>query len=128
MSTSEEMVVQILSLAQTLIRDPKKWTQRAFARDWQNNGVWPISRNAEQWCAVGAVFRAGHQLGVSEELVGTARTVLRDSVLPRSVTIINDVREHGDVMEMFDAAIRMAASKVETFTGLGKLQSTNQLS
>ena len=52
-------IYQILTAAQDLIRDPKHWTQRAYARDRHGAGVGSNHPNAVCWCADGAIRKCG---------------------------------------------------------------------
>jgi hypothetical protein len=50
---------QILTDAQELIRDPKYWTRRGYARDAHGAIVGPRSASACCWCGAGAILKVG---------------------------------------------------------------------
>lgn len=49
-----------------IIHDPANWTPTASARDERAAAVSPLSPQATQFCGVGALVRAAHELGYSE--------------------------------------------------------------
>ena len=107
-----KLVVNILSEAQELIRDPSKWGQGAFARDAEGRPVAFDGKPACSWCALGAVDfigtmrrdyissgRALRALRIASELYWTGEA---------DPAGVNDNCGHADVMEMLDRAIQIA--------------------
>lgn len=107
-----KLVVNILSEAQELIRDPSKWCQGAFARDADGLPAAFDGKTACSWCALGAVDfigtkrrdyilsdRALEALRIASELYWTGEA---------DPAGVNDNSNHAAVMEMFDRAIQIA--------------------
>ncbi len=53
----------LLARARVLLADEQRWCQRAFARSWLKP-VPPQSAFAGRFCAIGAIMRAGRELGL----------------------------------------------------------------
>ena len=56
--------VAVLSRARELISDERRWCKRAFAVAWLDIPVHAGSRFARRYCALGAIKRAGRELGL----------------------------------------------------------------
>ena len=56
--------VAVLSRARELIADERRWCKRAFAVAWLDIPVHAGSRFARRYCALGAIKRAGRELGL----------------------------------------------------------------
>ena len=56
--------VAVLSRARELIADERRWCKRAFAVAWLDIPVRAGSRFARRYCALGAIKRAGRELGL----------------------------------------------------------------
>jgi hypothetical protein len=93
----------VLSKARDLISDERRWCKGTLARGWLDVPVPIQSRFARRFCAIGAVYRAGRELGLP---VGDACGALEWQTI-RSIPYWNDARRrtHADVVAAFDAAI-----------------------
>ena len=93
----------MLALARQLITVEQRWCQGAFARGWFDIAVPVRSGFARRFCALGAVRRAGRDLGLIVEPACTALELQTG----RPVADWNDdpKRTHGEVVAAFDAAI-----------------------
>jgi hypothetical protein len=89
---------QILADAQNLIRDPKHWTQRTYARTDQGVPVGPTNPLASCWCTVGALIKCGggasYSNGLNAELTGLFKG--------EGPVHTNDDKGHEAVMRMLD--------------------------
>jgi len=99
---------EILVKARELIADPKRWTQRAYARDAYGSVISATSPSAASWCSVGAVLCAA----VSQETLseGDKALAFLDSNATNKfgTTGFNDTHTHPEVLEVFDRAILAA--------------------
>jgi hypothetical protein len=95
--------VAVLTRARDLISEEQRWCKRAFAVTWLDIPVTTGSRYARRFCALGAIKRAGHELGLP---VNEASRALEWQTV-RPVPDWNDdkVRTHAEVVAAFDAAI-----------------------
>jgi len=95
--------LRVLVRARELIADERRWCRRTFARGWGGIPVPLQSAAARRFCAVGAVLRAGRELGVP---INHAHRALEWQTV-RPVQDWNDdpARTHRDVLATFDAAI-----------------------
>jgi hypothetical protein len=100
---SIDTAIAVLDRARELISDERRWCKRAFAVTWLDIPVTVGSRYARRFCAVGAIKRAGRDLGLPVE---DASRVLEWQT-GRPVAGWNDdkVRAHAEVIAAFDAAI-----------------------
>jgi hypothetical protein len=109
-----------LQCARALIEDPGRWTKRALARDANGRPVWPSTRSACAWCALGALLRVGAhargrrdvRLAASNQARAALARAAYSSMTPpdvRAVGRFNDsiVTDHSDVLALFDRAIEM---------------------
>ena len=95
--------LRVLVRARELIVDERRWCRRAFARGWGGIPVPVQSLAARRFCAVGAIRRAGRELGLS---VNDARGALEwQTVCPAQDWNDAPARTHRDVLAAFDAAI-----------------------
>jgi hypothetical protein len=99
--------LQILRRARELISDPERWTTELAARDECNGSVAPWDESAVCWCAVGAMERAAHDLGVrvSSNAYSAAMERLYALSPHNSVVQVNDVEGHAAVLALFDKAL-----------------------
>jgi hypothetical protein len=106
--------------ARSFIEDPARWTKHALARDASGRVVWPSTRVACAWCAMGALTLAGArargrrdiQLPASNEAWSAlARAAYSNRNPPdsRAIAWFNDASTttHADVLEMFDRAVAL---------------------
>ena len=95
--------VVVLTRARALIADERRWYKRAFALTWLDLPVTVGSRYARRFCALGALKRAGRELGLP---VNEASRALEWQTV-RPVVDWNDdkLRTHAEVIAAFDAAI-----------------------
>jgi hypothetical protein len=93
----------ILGRARELLVDERRWCQRSFARGWLDIPVPSQSPFARRYCALGAIMRAGRELGLP---VKEATKALEWQTV-RPVPDWNDDprRTHADVIATFDSAI-----------------------
>jgi hypothetical protein len=89
--------------ARDLIVDERQWCKRAFARGWFDIPVPVHSSFARRYCAMGAIRRAGWELGLPTKEAGKAL----EWQMARPVMDWNDdpCRTQADVVAAFDAAI-----------------------
>jgi hypothetical protein len=73
LSEQIDNTLRVLVRARELIADERRWCRRAFARGWGGIPVPVQSLAARSFCAVGAIRRAGRELGLS---VNDARSAL----------------------------------------------------
>jgi hypothetical protein len=92
----------VLARARALLADEQRWCRGSFARSWIIP-VRPRSAFARRFCALGAIMRAGRELGIPVE---DARNALEWQTI-RPVPNWNDDprRTHADVIAAFDGAI-----------------------
>jgi hypothetical protein len=98
-----DSTLTVLTRARELIRDERRWCRRTYARGWRGLPVPVQSSAAHRFCAVGAMLRAGRELGLPVE---DARNALEWQTI-RPVQDWNDdpARTHHEVMAAFDAAV-----------------------
>ena len=95
--------VVVLLRARELIADEQRWCKRSFARTWLGVPVPIRSVFVRRYCALGAIMRAGRELGLQ---VKDAERALEWQVV-RGIADWNDAAErtHVEVIAAFDAAI-----------------------
>jgi hypothetical protein len=93
----------VLVRARELIADERRWCQRSFARSWLDIPVPVGSALVRRYCALGAIKRAGLELGLPAD---KARSAIKQQTV-RSVADWNDdpLRTHAEVLAAFDACI-----------------------
>lgn len=96
----------VLLYARKLIAEERRWCRHSFARSWFGIPVPAHSRLARRYCALGAIKRAGSDLGLP---FGAAAARLQEQA-GRQVPTWNDHprRSHAEVLAAFDAAIGAA--------------------
>lgn len=98
--------VEVLRAARELISVPERWNWNGcYALDKHGRGVDVKSPEAVRWCALGAIARFSN-----EDLMGLAPLYLYRA-LPDSETVVmlnDDVRNHGEIVALFDRAIALA--------------------
>jgi hypothetical protein len=81
------------------LADPKKWTQRAVARDAEGNSVSSHDKSAVCWCLLGAARYLG---GGSDALWGQVWAKFDLNVFPSSARlnpgVFNDTHTHAEVI------------------------------
>jgi len=95
--------VLVLIRARNLIADERQWCKRAFARTWFDIPIPVQSTFARRFCAMGAIKRAGGELGMPMKDAGKA--LERQTVRPVADWNDDAWRTHGEVVAAFDAAI-----------------------
>lgn len=95
--------LRVLVRARELIADEQRWCRRTYARGWRGIPVPVQSAGAHRFCALGAIMRAGGELGLP---VDDAHSALEWQTI-RPVQDWNDDPAHGhrDVVAAFDASI-----------------------
>jgi len=98
-----DSTLTVLSRARELIDDERRWCRRTYSRGWKGLPVPVQSSAAQRFCAVGALLRAGRELGLPFE---DARNALEWQTV-RPVQDWNDdpARTHREVIAAFDAAV-----------------------
>ena len=93
----------VLTRARDLISEERRWCKGTLARGWLDVPVSIHSRFARRFCAIGAIYRAGRELGLP---VADACSALERQTV-RTIPYWNDGRRrsHADVIAAFDAAI-----------------------
>lgn len=98
--------LEILTLAQELIRDPKHWTQGAYARNEHGTPTGACNPAAVRWDASGAILKVA---GAPQYIVTAA---LADLFKGEGVVHTNDAKGHAAVMAMFDRVREKAQALV----------------
>jgi hypothetical protein len=98
-----DSALSVLVRARALIADEQRWCRRTYARGWRGLPVPVQSATAQRFCALGAIMRAGRELGLPNE---PARNALEWQTV-RPVQDWNDdpARTHNDILAAFDTAI-----------------------
>jgi hypothetical protein len=95
---------KVLRAARKLIEQPEAWTKEYIAQDAHDNWISPLDKRAVCWCALGALERASHRLGISGDLAcGLLGRAIRGSIAD-----YNDTHTHKQVIGRFDRAIALA--------------------
>src|ERR1051326_4223583 len=89
----------VLTKARDLISDDRRWCKGTLARGWLDVPVSIHSRFARRFCAIGAIYRAGRELGLP---VADACSALERQTV-RTIPYWNDGgrRRHADVLAAF---------------------------
>jgi hypothetical protein len=98
-----DAAVAVLVRARKLISDERHWCKRAFAFTWLDIPVPVGSRYARRFCALGAIIRAGRDLGLPVE--NASRALEWQTVRPVIDWNDDKLRTHAEVVAAFDAAI-----------------------
>jgi hypothetical protein len=107
LTTTEQSMIatayEILTAAQDLIRDPKRWTRGAAARDAKGEKVGALNPAATCWCADGAIVKCGggEKYGTGSN-IAIKRLFLIEPREPAGIVHVNDDKGHAAVMAMFD--------------------------
>ena len=95
--------VAVLTRARALIADERRWCKCSFARGWLDIPVPVRSVLARRYCALGAILRAGRELGLPFEEACDA--LKWQTVIPVADWNDDRRRTHSEVIAGFDAAI-----------------------
>ncbi len=98
-----DAAVAVLSRARELISDERRWCKRVFAVAWLDIPVHAGSRFARRYCALGAIKRAGRELGLPVDAAN--RALEWQTIIPVADWNDDRKRTHADVIVAFDAAI-----------------------
>jgi hypothetical protein len=99
-------VLDLLTRAQDLIRDPAHWHQGWFAVDADGRECPSDSKQAVCFCSIGAMARAKPE---THQLTQLARKYLQEAIgLEQSIVDFNDTHTHDQVMAMWDRARELA--------------------
>jgi hypothetical protein len=98
-----DAAVAVLSRARELISDERRWCKRAFAVAWLDVPVHAGSRFARRYCALGAIKRAGRELGLPVD--DANRALEWQTIIPVADWNDDRRRTHAEVVIAFDAAI-----------------------
>lgn len=105
---ADKSVREILTQALDLLRDPKRWTQGAYARDANGGKVGALNPNAVCWCENGALIKCGggdrFGGGLTAQLIDLFRS---ESAGPVHT---NDDKGHAAVMQQLSRLIEKAAA------------------
>lgn len=103
------MIRDALIRARARLSQRECWTQRAEARNTEGRGVKATDQSAVCWCAQGALLREAESLkeyALACRVMSEALKMLTNGFgdIPR----YNDEawREHDEILEVFDAAIK----------------------
>jgi hypothetical protein len=106
---------QVLINARALIAEPAHWTRATLARTADDRRVGWDDPSASKWCALGAIYRAGHDLlGDVDEATRIGKEVAQSicppgsSLLREDLATVNDRRGHAAVLGVFDKALEAA--------------------
>ena len=102
-SGSVDATVAVLVRAREIIADERHWCKRTFASTWLDLPVHVGSRYALRFCALGAIKRAGRELGLPFK--DASRALEWQTVRPVADWNDDKVRTHAEVVAAFDAAI-----------------------
>lgn len=102
---------EILTKAQDLIRDPKNWTQGAYARTAIGTPVLSRDEDAVCFCSLGAISKAAKDARLSVNTKSFLRTAIRDRCEYASIDTFNDNHTHAEVMSAFDRARDLASQE-----------------
>jgi len=93
----------VLTRAREIISDERRWCKGTLARGWFDVPVPVQSRFARRFCAMGAIERAGRELGFPTE---NACSALEWQTI-RTIPYWNDARRrtHAEIVAALDAAI-----------------------
>ena len=86
-----------------LISDERRWCKRSFAFTWLEIPVPVGSRYARRFCALGAIIRAGRELGLPVD--DASRALEWQTVRPVIDWNDDKLRTRAEVVAAFDAAI-----------------------
>ena len=93
----------VLARARGLLSDEQRWCKGSFARCWFDIPVPAGSPFAQRYCALGAIMRAGRELGLSTK--EACKALEWQTVVPVADWNDNRLRTHAEVLAAFDAAI-----------------------
>lgn len=110
--SSSNPVLELLTKAQDLIRDPKNWTQGTYARTKDGTAIQSLDGRAVCFCSLGAINRASTR--ISSNTTVTAKHILSRAAREltgenRGAAYFNDNETHKKVMAMWDRAKELAA-------------------
>ena len=131
---TESATVTRLREVYSLIEDPERWTQHAFARDIHREVVPPLREDAACWCLTGACRRVfGDDLDDSRVLCAAGDAFLSSdgSCIAKAIQAIqrrsgrgvvtdvdvenyNDRHSHTQVLAVLEEAIRIASGDEES--------------
>ena len=98
-----DTAVAVLARAREIISDERHWCKRAFASTWLDLPVRVGSRFARRFCALGAIKRAGRELGLPFK--DASRALEWQTVRPVADWNDDKIRTHAEVVAAFDSAI-----------------------
>ena len=101
---TNKQMTGVLVRAKALIAEKSRWCQGTFARDELGLPVDPCHKDARRWCAIGAIYKV---MGI--KMVGKQHIVLdylNTGCGTDTTAATNDSGYHGDVMLVYDQAIR----------------------
>lgn len=103
-TTKNPEVVAVLRAALALIKDRRRWTVRAWARDRNSRPMGANDKRAVRWCASGALYKV-----TTPEIYCVARAQLQAAAMEVDghVECVND-RGHRATMGMYRRAIELA--------------------
>jgi hypothetical protein len=83
--------VVMLDRARALLMDPKRWTHGTYARDAKGHDVSAYSKEAERFCAMGALRHVGQSPDGLSEGFSEAMGALHRQTVGRDITVVNDI-------------------------------------
>ena len=100
---SVDAAVAVLSRGRDLISDERRWCKRSFAVSWLDIPVSIGSPYARRFCSLGAIKRAGLEIGLPVD--DASRALEWQTVRPVIDWNDDKLRTHAEVVAAFDAAI-----------------------
>src|SRR6478736_5543404 len=101
--TQQVTIRDVLTKALTLVENPATFTTNSLARDADGMSVYALDERAVCWCSLGAVIKAGGELGHDTDLVtGAALSLLHDKV--RKLGIVNGFVPMNNMADFNDTA------------------------
>src|SRR5688572_10298811 len=104
----------VLREAKALIAQPSQWCQGWWARDAKGGSTGWRSQDASRFCALGALSKAAGDffpVPESDYLRRASLELYGTDVIDQ----VNDLREHQDILQMYDRAIELA--EVDDYAG-----------
>lgn len=108
-------VTKLLTEAKALIEDESSWTQKTYARNKKGDAVDYLSDAATCFCTLGALHKAGENgSDFAEKKVLEIMLAIISEGGFQYISRFNDAegRNHEDVLELFDKAIKMTQGEV----------------
>ncbi len=112
-----QKISTLLKKARRLLTNPKRWLKGAGAADKSGTWVFPRSKKAETFCAIGAVARyASKGWGGATEIMVAENALagaIRSKTFKGDLVSFNDAKRtsHKQLLGVFDRAIKAELKK-----------------